>query len=353
MIKIELFPDRTKVGRLILLTNDGHPVCGPFPALGLADNAAALKHHNPNRDSLLPYGDTPLGTYNFTLVKTALTPKRSYGPHGAIALDPTAGPALTAERNHRSGLLIHSGDPGKNNTLRPTHGCIRLYDDDMEILMEELQSYKDKMECVISNAPSGRASAALLEGFNFASDSDGVSDDDYPQSELKLHVHDSTPKEFTIDTDLKKVKSPLTADGIDKYFASRPAGKRHLTGIGKAVIAASEKYQVNATYIVAHAIWETGWGTSKIYRDKNNLFGYTAYDSSPYDSATKFASREECIEKVIPIIDKNYLTPGGKYFEKHPCLGNANYGMNVHYATDKNWGTGMASVARMLERDAK
>lgn len=78
MIKVELFPDKKIVGRLTLLTNEGHPICGPFPALGLADDGAALKHHNPNRDSLLPYGDTPLGTYVFSLVKP-LTPEMLTG----------------------------------------------------------------------------------------------------------------------------------------------------------------------------------------------------------------------------------------------------------------------------------
>lgn len=188
MIKVELFPDRTQVGRLTLLSDEGQTICGPFPALGLADSAAALKHRNPNRDSLLPYGDTPLGTYSFSVVRP-LTPKHAYGPHGAIAIRATGGAALIAQRNQRSGLLIHSGDAGKNNSLRPTHGCIRLFDDDMKALLHHLASYKGEMKCVVSNAPLSDVVAALFERFDFSADTDGVSELDYPQSELTYCVH--------------------------------------------------------------------------------------------------------------------------------------------------------------------
>ncbi len=48
-------------------------------------------------------------------------------------------------------------------------------------------------------------------------------------------------------------------------------------------------------------------------------------------------------------IDKLYLTPGGRYFEKKPCLGNTSYGMNVHYASDSEWGAKIAKIARKIE----
>lgn len=195
MIKIELLPDRTKVGCLTLFSDNGNPICGPFPALGLADDAVALSHHNPNRDSLLPYGDTPLGTYNFSLVKS-LTPRHAYGPHGAIAIKPLGGPALIAQRNFRSGLLIHSGDAGPRYTLRPTHGAIRLFDADMELLMHHLASYQGEMECVISSAPIGSTSVDLLDGFKFFADLSGVTDAEYPQSELTFRVQSDYAKEY-------------------------------------------------------------------------------------------------------------------------------------------------------------
>ncbi|MGH9550863.1 MAG: glucosaminidase domain-containing protein, partial [Terriglobales bacterium] len=96
-----------------------------------------------------------------------------------------------------------------------------------------------------------------------------------------------------------------------------------------------------------------GWGTSTISRVKNNLFGYTAYDSDPLESATAFNSRADCINFVIPLIKKNYLQSTGKYFVRQACLGNKSYGMNVHYASDSGWGAGIASIARMIEKFAR
>lgn len=352
MIKVDLLRDRTKVGRLTLISNEGIPLCGPFPALGLADNAAASAHHNHHRDPVLPFGDTPTGGYKFSIINTPLTPKHSYGPYGAISLDPISGDALSAEQHGRSGLLIHSGDPGANGNLRPTHGCIRLFDADLKTLLQALSQDHSKHECLITEK-QGQAALHSIEHTVYSHDSAALKPDIYPLVEGLGAAHKVMPVGlFSLDTNLKTTKSDLTAKQIDDFFKSREEGKRALAGIGQAVISTSEKTGVNATYIAAHAAWETGWGTSNIFRDKNNLFGWSAYDHSPYASATKFASPSDCIAKVIPVIEKNYLTPGGIYFVSQPCLGNKIYGMNVHYASDKNWGAGIASIGRSLEHFA-
>ncbi len=44
--------------------------------------------------------------------------------------------------------------------------------------------------------------------------------------------------------------------------------------IVSAIFEASGDYGLNPIYILAHAIWESGWGRSTIARIKNNLFGY-------------------------------------------------------------------------------
>jgi hypothetical protein len=162
--------------------------------------------------------------------------------------------------------------------------------------------------------------------------------------------------EFSIDTNLKKTASPLTAKKIDDFFARRPEkAKRVLAGIGQAVMAAAAKYGINASYIVGHAILETGWGTAKIYEDKNNLFGWAAFDDTPYESAGKFPSRDACIDFVMGRVNAIYLTPGSKYYDTAPCVGagygSTGYGMNKHYASDPEWGPQIASLARKLERE--
>ena len=168
-----------------------------------------------------------------------------------------------------------------------------------------------------------------------------------PNKGAVVQTGTSSVGEFSIDTDLKDLRKPCTAQQIDNYLHKRGSP---LEGIGAAVIQAATKYHINPVYIVAHAAQETGWGTSPIYHKKNNLFGWGAVDSSPGASAGSFQSREECIDVVMGKVDKLYLTPDGKHFVKKACLGNKMYGMNAKYATDPDWGANIAKIARDIEK---
>jgi len=165
-----------------------------------------------------------------------------------------------------------------------------------------------------------------------------------------------TAGDFTVNTNLKTTSSPLSAKRIDDFFLAQPPGNQTLAGIGAAVMDAAEKYGINATYIVAHAIHESGWGNSTIAKEKNNLFGWSAFDSSPYGSATGFPTREACIDFVMGQINGLYLDPAGKYHHTGPILGAGykpdGYGMNYYYATDDKWGPKIAKIAAMIEAKA-
>ena len=56
-----------------------------------------------------------------------------------------------------------------------------------------------------------------------------------------------------------------------------------------------KQYNINGIFVAAVGIHESAWGTSKIARDKNNLFGYGAYDSDPYNGSYEF---EEYIDGI-------------------------------------------------------
>lgn len=64
-------------------------------------------------------------------------------------------------------------------------------------------------------------------------------------------------------------KSDLKAEDIDRVTAGTG-----LAGLGKTFIQAEERNGVNAQFLVALAIYESGWGGSRIARDKNNIFGF-------------------------------------------------------------------------------
>jgi len=142
VIRAEFSSDRDQTGTLVLEDSAGQKLAGPFLAYGRSDSGVAAIHNNPTRDPTLKYGDTPTGT--FSVPRAIATgdgttyASHSYGPNGALVLQPTAGDALVASQNGRIGLLIHSGDPGSNNKLRATHGCVRLSNSDMAALMQAI-----------------------------------------------------------------------------------------------------------------------------------------------------------------------------------------------------------------------
>ena len=84
-------------------------------------------------------------------------------------------------------------------------------------------------------------------------------------------------------------------------------------------------------------------GAFKRAEEKYNLFGFQAYDRSPYSSAGRFMSREACIDHVAGYISRNYLSPSGKYFHGYSIES-----MNVCYATDKNWSQGIKARLNQL-----
>lgn len=126
-LTITLPTERTKLGSATL----GGTV---FACLGKSDNQTAAAHNNPTRNPLLPFGDTPLGTYIGTVVPAGAD-TAGYGPNKRILLTPVSGDCVKAEKNGREGLMCHGGDPNPEYTqwggLRPTFGCVRLSNADM------------------------------------------------------------------------------------------------------------------------------------------------------------------------------------------------------------------------------
>jgi hypothetical protein len=63
IIVVQLPADRTQKGTLSLVAADGATLlAGPFQTYGKADGQTAAANGNPTRNTLLPFGDTPLGT---------------------------------------------------------------------------------------------------------------------------------------------------------------------------------------------------------------------------------------------------------------------------------------------------
>ncbi len=106
---------------------------------------------------------------------------------------------------------------------------------------------------------------------------------------------------------------------------------------------AERKYGINGIFLASIAIHESGWGSSAIAVNKYNLFGFGAYDSSPYESAITFDSYSEGIDTVASWLVSNYLNPSGTLLKSGGFASGRYYngpsviGVNVKYASDSEW----------------
>ena len=140
-----------------------------------------------------------------------------------------------------------------------------------------------------------------------------------------------------------KSRTNYTAADINRLYSIMGASDSKLAGKAATFKAAEQRYGVNALYLVAHSALESAWGRSKIAKDKNNFFGISAYDDSPYTSATKFDNVDSGILGAARWINSRYLHNSG-YPANGAYLGNKAGGMNVNYATAPYWGESIASI---------
>lgn len=146
-----------------------------------------------------------------------------------------------------------------------------------------------------------------------------------------------------IDMELNK-PSGLTLNDYKKIFTGLSNDTNKIFENNYQVFYNIEKkYNINGIFLASMAIHESGWGTSQIAKDKNNLFGYGSYDNTPYESSFEFADYSEGIETVAKSLVKYYLNPAGTkiydgetasaWYFNGPTLS----GVNERYASDKEW----------------
>ena len=129
-----------------------------------------------------------------------------------------------------------------------------------------------------------------------------------------------------------------SAEDLDKVFSLLNIDNSLLENKGATFKEAEEHYHINALYLLAHSALESDWGRSNIAKDKNNFFGITAYDTTPYLSAKTFDDVDKGILGATKWIKENYIDRGRTF------LGNKASGMNVEYDSDPYWGEKIASV---------
>lgn len=132
------------------------------------------------------------------------------------------------------------------------------------------------------------------------------------------------------------ISAPTSADLEDAFFA---LGKPDMSGLGQALIAAEAETGVNAVLLAGIVALESGWGTSEIARDKNNLAGLGAYDGGEYLHALRFDSRADSIMYLARLIEGK---PNGTIGE-----------IGAWYASDPAWPAKVAACMQIINEEVE
>jgi beta-N-acetylglucosaminidase len=130
--------------------------------------------------------------------------------------------------------------------------------------------------------------------------------------------------------------SGFTAERLEMALAGTA-----LAGLGQAFYGAEKAYGVNGVILAAICAHESGWGRSKLAREKGNLAGLGAYDGAEYSCGIAFDSRAASIMYLAQLLATHYA-PGGKYFGGSFDL----TGVGVRYASDPAWAAKVAGCVR-------
>lgn len=139
--------------------------------------------------------------------------------------------------------------------------------------------------------------------------------------------------------------SNITAKEMQAFLLSKGKLPNNvLYKLAPTFITLQNESGINAQFMFAHAILETGWGSSTISQYKNNYFGYQAYDTCALTCAKYFPTGKDGLNAYVYKIYRDYLTKTGPYYNGPTLLG-----MNVKYATDQGWSEKIANLMAQMK----
>ena len=154
-----------------------------------------------------------------------------------------------------------------------------------------------------------------------------------------------------------KIATETTAEHINSVVNKNGHGDGKMANMGAVFIQAAKEAKIDPVYLAAHAAWESGWGKSKIVRDKNNWFGIGAYNKSTYASAHSFSSPEEGIKAGAKWIADNYIW-SSKYnqdtlYKMITTPSDHRYCVENNGGISYSWANGISSIMKSLSPTGK
>lgn len=131
-------------------------------------------------------------------------------------------------------------------------------------------------------------------------------------------------------------KSNLTKDKAKKILKGTA-----LEDCSDYFIECEEKYGVNAIGVMAIAVHESAWGTSRRAQEDHNFTGYGVYSDSA--KGINAPSKEENLLMTAKLLKESYLTRSGSHYK-----GTSLMAVNESYCTSGDWAINVTTHAYTL-----
>lgn len=157
-------------------------------------------------------------------------------------------------------------------------------------------------------------------------------------------------------TNLNRI-SNLTSAQLVAVLNSHGGKAKNFIPYASRLITTEQKYSVNVFFLIGVQALESGWITSKISKNCNNLGGVRESKRFPSNGCGSnsgggfayFNSVEEFIDYHGSLLHNNYLTPGAKYYE-----GATPQGVVVHYCPGcTHWPSTVIKIGNSLFDDVE
>lgn len=149
-----------------------------------------------------------------------------------------------------------------------------------------------------------------------------------------------------------RTKTNISAETINNFLYEKGKDNSIIKGKAEDFINNQNKYGVNAATILSMAIHESAWGTSNIARNKNNLFGWGAYDDNT-SNASSYSSVADCVAAQMGDNLANYLDSSSTGLYYSMSLGNKGGGFITKYASDPYWAEKISRYYYELDKYSK
>ena len=250
-------------------------------------------------------------------------------------------------------IIHHIGDNGGGDASK-----YFVYDNEGRKLSSGVKYFPNEMEITVYNVPEGQKikieayTDNYLDGVFITQKSEGTYRKGHDPLDSVLEVYG----DFNVNEEVNRsllYKDAVTLEDMEYLLSTYPripnGSLLKRPGVAEAFIRAQDEYGVSALALLALGCLESAWGTSHIAVDKQNLFGWGAVDSNPYDGAWDWSGKDtsEAVYTALSLICKNY--PCGKYGQD--TFYSMRYNDNRHqYCTSTTWPYSNTTIRAQFEQ---